>query len=103
MVDLDIATSAGEALHWAPSQAEMLIQALNRHDDRICMYLGDTQVTYAQVRSSISQFCQAFASLGIGPGHGVAVLSANRPEVYQSIAAPARSRKPSMSARWSRR
>lgn len=81
MVDLDLSVSAGEALHWAPSQAEMLIQALNRHDDRICMYLGDTQVTYAEVRASISQFCQAFTSLGIGPGHGVAVLSANRPEV----------------------
>jgi fatty-acyl-CoA synthase len=76
-----VAASVSDELHWAPSQAEMLIQALNRHDDRICMYLGDTKVTYVEVRSSISQFCQAFSQMGIGPGHGVAVLAANRPEV----------------------
>lgn len=81
MAKTPLAVPTNEPLHWAPSQAEMLIRALNRHDDRICMYLGDMQVTYAQVRSAISRFCQAFGELGIGVGHGVGVLSGNRPEV----------------------
>jgi fatty-acyl-CoA synthase len=68
-------------LHRDPLPVDILIQSLDRYADRTAMYIGDDELTYAQVRDQISRFAQAYAALGVGSGNAIAVLSANRPEV----------------------
>jgi len=68
-------------LHRDPLPVDILIRSLDRYADRTAMYVGDTELTYAQVRDQISRFAQAYVSLGVGRGNAIAVLSANRPEV----------------------
>lgn len=70
-----------------PLMPHLLIDGLNRYDDRPCLYLGDTIATYADVRRRTSQYAQALASLGLGVGSKVAVISGNRPEVLYNIGA----------------
>jgi fatty-acyl-CoA synthase len=66
---------------------QMIVDGLNRFDERPCFHLGDTIASYRQVRERTSQFIQALASKGVGQGSPVAVLSANRPEVLYNMAA----------------
>jgi fatty-acyl-CoA synthase len=66
---------------------QMVVDGLNRYDDRPCLFLGDTVASYREVRERTSQFIQALASKGVGQGSPVAVLSANRPEVLYNMAA----------------
>ena len=74
-------------LYDPPLLAQLIIDGLNRYDDRPCMYLGDTIASYREVRERTSQFSQALKSLGICEGMRVAVISGNRPEVLYNIAA----------------
>jgi fatty-acyl-CoA synthase len=66
---------------------QMVVDGLNRFDDRPCLYLGDTIASYREVRERTSRFIQALAKKGVGQGSSVAVLSANRPEVLYNMAA----------------
>jgi fatty-acyl-CoA synthase len=66
---------------------QMIVDGLNRFDERPCLHLGDTIASYREVRQRTSQFVQALASKGVGQGTPVAVLSANRPEVLYNMAA----------------
>jgi fatty-acyl-CoA synthase len=75
------------ALHDMPLMPHLIIEGLNRYDDRPCLFLGETVATYRQVRERTSQYVQALASQGIGVGSRVAVISGNRPEVLYNIAA----------------
>jgi fatty-acyl-CoA synthase len=70
-----------------PLMPHMMIEGLNRHDDRPCLCIGDLVLTYAQVRARTSQYVQALRSKGLGVGSRVAVISGNRPEVLFNIAA----------------
>lgn len=70
-----------------PLLSQLIINGLNRYDDRPCMYLGDTVASYKDVRLRTSQFAQALQSRGIANGTRVAVISGNRPEVLYNIAA----------------
>lgn len=70
-----------------PLLSQLIIDGLNRYDDRPCMFLGDTIATYKDVRLRTSQFAQALQSKGICNGMRVAVISGNRPEVLYNIAA----------------
>jgi fatty-acyl-CoA synthase len=74
-------------LHDPVLMPHLLIQGLNRFDDRPCFFLGDTTASYKQVRERTSQFVQALAAKGIGAGSPTAILSANRPEVLYNMAA----------------
>jgi fatty-acyl-CoA synthase len=65
----------------------LLVEGLNRFDDRPCLLLGDKVATYRDVRESTSQMVQALQSKGLGKGSRIAVISANRPEVLSNIAA----------------
>jgi fatty-acyl-CoA synthase len=65
----------------------LIVDGLNRYNDRPCLYLGDTVASYREVRERTSQFIQALASKGVTKGSSVAVLSANRPEVLYNMAA----------------
>ena len=70
-----------------PFLAQLIVDGLNRYDDRPCMYLGDTIASYRDVRLRTSQFTQALQSKGVKSGMRVAVISGNRPEVLYNIAA----------------
>ncbi len=74
-------------LNAPPFLAQLIVEGLNRYDDRPCMYLGDTIATYRDVRLRTSQFTQALQSKGVMSGMRVAVISGNRPEVLYNIAA----------------
>ncbi|MEH6551078.1 MAG: AMP-binding protein [Pseudomonadales bacterium] len=76
-----------DPIYHQPLMPHLLIDGLNRYDDRPCLYLGDSVATYADVRKSTSQMVQALQSKGLGIGSRVAVISANRPEVLSNIAA----------------
>src|SRR6202007_3395341 len=69
-------------LHRPLYVADLLANALNRGTDRPLMHLLDgPTLTVAGVRDSTSQYVQALASLGVGRGTRVGLLSPNRPEV----------------------
>lgn len=59
----------------------LMVAALKRHRDRPVMFLGDTTLTGGEVAARISQYVQAFESLGAGTGTPGALLALNRPEV----------------------
>ncbi len=65
----------------------LIVDGLNRYDERPCLFLGDTVASYREVRERTSQFISALASKGVTKGSSVAVLSANRPEVLYNMAA----------------
>ena len=65
----------------------LIVEGLDRAGDRPCLYTGAGVATYAQVRDIVSQMTQAFASLGLGKGARVAVISGNRPEVLFNMVA----------------
>jgi fatty-acyl-CoA synthase len=70
-----------------PLLPHLVIDGLNRYDDRPFLYLGDAVITYSEVRAEASRFAQALESKGIGKGSRTAVLSANRPEVLYNLCA----------------
>ena len=70
-----------------PLLPHLIIDGLNRYDDRPFLFLGDATITYAQVRAETSRFAQALASKGVKRGSHTAVLSANRPEVLYNLCA----------------
>ncbi len=76
-----------DRLHDMPLMPHLIIDGLNRYDDRPCLYLGDTIATYAEVRKKASQYTQALQSLGLGIGSKVAIISGNRPEVLYNLTA----------------
>ncbi len=68
-----------------PLLPHLVIDGLNRYDDRPFLFLGDATITYAEVRAHASRFARALESKGIGKGSRTAVLSANRPEVLYNL------------------
>ncbi len=76
-----------DALTHPPLMPHMMIEGLQRYDDRPCLVLGDHVETYAEVRRCTSRFIQAFRAAGLPVGTRVAVISGNRPEVLHNIAA----------------
>ena len=48
---------------------DLLIEGLNRYNDRPCLFMGEDQIlTYADMRALVSRMMQALASLGLGKG-----------------------------------
>jgi fatty-acyl-CoA synthase len=76
-----------DALYDPPLMPHLLIDGLNRYHERPCLQLGDTVISYAEMRALVSRLCQALQSKGLGPGSRVAIISGNRPEVLANIAA----------------
>ena len=75
------------SLYHPPLMPHLLIEGLNRYDDRPCLLLAGKVATYRDVRESTSQMVQALQAKGLGKGSRVAVISGNRPEVLSNIAA----------------
>ncbi len=78
---------SSDPIYHQPLMGQMVVEGLNRYDERPCLFLGETIASYREVRERASQFIQALASKGVGKGSPVAVLSANRPEVLYNMAA----------------
>jgi fatty-acyl-CoA synthase len=78
---------SNERIHEPPLMAHLLIDGLNRYNERPCLLLGDSVLSYADVRALTSRLVQALQSKGLGPGSRVAIVSGNRPEVLANIAA----------------
>jgi fatty-acyl-CoA synthase len=68
-------------LHHPPLMPELLATALNRYDDRPAVLVEGETITYRHYREAISRWTQAYQSVGLKPGDGVAMLARNRPEV----------------------
>lgn len=65
----------------------LTVGALKRHRDRPVLFLGQTTMTGGDLADRISQYVQAFESLGAGKDTTVGLLSLNRPEVLMIIGA----------------
>src|SRR6476646_2183025 len=74
-------------LHRSAFMPDLLVAALTKNADRPAVYLGDDVWTGSQVAAEVSRHVQAYASLGIGEHHPIAMLSKNRPEVLFTMGA----------------
>ena len=74
-------------LHGGVYFPDLLVGALTRDPGRPAVYLGDDVLTAGQLAEQVSRYAQAYAAAGITPGAGVAMLSANRPEVLYATGA----------------
>ncbi|TYL55779.1 AMP-binding protein [Nocardioides sp. BGMRC 2183] len=70
-----------DSLYTGTHNGHLMVAALKRHRDRPVIHLGDVTLTGGQVAERISQYVQAFESLGAGTGTATALLAPNRPEV----------------------
>ncbi|NPC96259.1 fatty-acid--CoA ligase FadD8 [Nocardioides sp. zg-DK7169] len=70
-----------DEIRTGPHNGHLMVSALRRHRERAVMHLGDTTLTGGEVAARISQYGQAYESLGAGRGTAGALLALNRPEV----------------------
>ncbi|WP_074851108.1 AMP-binding protein [Tsukamurella tyrosinosolvens] len=66
-------------LHREPLAGDILLGSLAAYPDRVAVHVtgadGDSVLSYAQVRDEVSRYAQAYASVGLGVGSPVAMLS----------------------------
>jgi fatty-acyl-CoA synthase len=74
-------------IHTAVFLPDLLVKALDRDPGRPAVYLGDWVMTAAEMAAEMSRYAQAYRATGVAPGSGVAMLSANRPEVLFAMGA----------------
>jgi len=79
--------SSEDLLRHPIHSGHITVSALKRHKDKPVLFLGDTTLTGGQLAERISQYIQAFESLGAGTGSISGLLSLNRPEVLMIIGA----------------
>jgi fatty-acyl-CoA synthase len=71
-----------DPLHRPLYTADLLVNALSTATDRPMLHLlGGPTLSAGEVRDETSRFVQALASLGVGKGTRVGLVSPNRPEV----------------------
>ncbi|TWG99259.1 fatty-acyl-CoA synthase [Nocardioides sp. J9] len=70
-----------DTLRTPAHNGHLMVAALKRHADRPIVHLGDVTLTGRETAERISQYIQAFESLGAGRGTPGALLALNRPEV----------------------
>jgi fatty-acyl-CoA synthase len=76
-----------ETLRTPAHNGHLMVAALKRHKDRPVLHLGDVTLTGGELADRISQYVQAFESLGAGTGVAGALLAPNRPEVLMVLGA----------------
>jgi fatty-acyl-CoA synthase len=74
-------------LHSAVYFPDLLVKALNRDTGRPAVHIGDDVLTAGQLGAQVSRYAQVYTAVGIAPGSGVAMLSANHPEVLYATGA----------------
>jgi fatty-acyl-CoA synthase len=73
---------SADDLHRPLYVPDILVNALNQDPQRPLLHLlGGPVLTVGEIRDATSQYVQALASLGVGAGVRVGLLSPNRPEV----------------------
>lgn len=70
-----------DTLRTPAHNGHLMLAALKRHAHRPIVHLGDVTLTGKETADRISQYIQAFESLGAGRGTPGALLALNRPEV----------------------
>jgi fatty-acyl-CoA synthase len=66
---------------------DLLVAALQRDPHRETVFLDGHVLTAAEMSDQMSRYAQAYVRQGVTPGSGVAMLSANRPEVLYAMGA----------------
>ena len=79
--------SPADDLRTATHNGHLMVAALKRHANRPIVHLGDVSLTGKETAERISQYIQAYESLGAGSGTAGALLALNRPEVLFIIGA----------------
>ncbi len=74
-------------MRFGTHNGHLMVAALRRHHDKPVIHLGDITLTGGEVTERISQYIQAFESLGAAGGTAGALLALNRPEVLFIIGA----------------
>src|SRR3954462_2744187 len=74
-------TPSDDTLRLGTHNGHTMVAALKRHRDKPVMFLGDTTLTGGEVAERISQYVQAFESVGAGRDTPGALLALSRPEV----------------------
>jgi fatty-acyl-CoA synthase len=72
---------SADTLRTGAHNGHLMVAALKRHANRPIVHLGDVTLTGREVAGRISQYIQAYESLGAGRGTPGALLALNRPEV----------------------
>jgi fatty-acyl-CoA synthase len=75
-------------LHDGVTYGEIVLSALRRFPQRIAFQQDGRTLTYRQAEDALARWVTALTHRGLGPGHGVGVLSLNRPEVWLGQTAP---------------
>jgi fatty-acyl-CoA synthase len=70
------------SLHGLGTVGEMVLHALNRHEERTAFVIGTRHVSYAETRRAIAAAKAAFRALGLRRGDTVVQLTKNRPEQW---------------------
>jgi fatty-acyl-CoA synthase len=79
--------SSADTLRTGTHNGHLMVAALKRHAHRPIVELGDVTLTGRETAERISQYIQAYESLGAGTGAAGALLALNRPEVLFIIGA----------------
>lgn len=66
---------------------DLMIDAIERHGERIAFEDGDAKITYAQLARDVAQAVAFFDDLGLEQGDRIAQIAANRYEMFVVIAA----------------
>ncbi|HKK53609.1 MAG TPA: AMP-binding protein, partial [Myxococcota bacterium] len=76
-------------LHRPVTHTELVVNSLKRWPSREAFRADDRSFTYAQTGEMLARFARVMQQRGLERGHGVGVLSPNRPEVFFSQVATA--------------
>src|SRR5437763_16719820 len=82
-----ITTDLPVDLHRPAFMPDLLVAALNRHADKPAVYPGHTVLTASEAAAEMSRYVQAYASLGMGEHHPIAMPSKNPPEALFTMGA----------------
>lgn len=69
------------------SVGDLMIDAIERHGDRVAFEVEETQITYTQLARDVAQAVAFFDGLGLAEGDRIAQIAANRYEMFVVIAA----------------
>lgn len=82
-----MSTAQMKPVHQGASLGRLLLDALQRHPDRVAMVDDTRAVTYAQLLAQVAHAAQRLEALGLREGDVVAQLSGNRIEMFAVMAA----------------
>jgi fatty-acyl-CoA synthase len=85
--DFDLRGGDMGTAHTPVTNGDLIRVALERYPTRIAFIDDGREISYAAVADRIGRMIRVLADRGFGPGHGVAILSANRPAAWMAQSA----------------